>query len=488
MSAERGYPVFSVDGRPFFVYGAAFFYERIPRERWRATLAAYKNLGINTIDLYLIWNWHEPSRGRQRDFTGATDPRRDLLGLLKLTHELGFKLILRPGPVIRNEWRNGGYPAWLLQRPQYNMPLHDVLEGRYPATATLQNAHADAAAAEWLANAQHLGSAGQWLTDVLRSVEPYSHDVIAIALDDDQGAYLDNDTWPAPHWHAYVDWLRRTVSSVVGPRVPLFINTYEMKVPSASPAWAWGNWYQGNSYRIGAHDLADLDFATGLLQTQSHFPVMQSEFQAGWLQGADEAAPRPSDSVEHGARACRAAARRRARIRQLSGAGYDLSARLGGAMGELVLRVGCGAHRRSSRVAALRANTHLRRSHSRATEPRSRRTHVAADASIIWPPSLFAPGSLSDADFSAFADATIAMQRACNARGLSCTLVDLMADGDRALRSRPLLLPLLPTDPLMRSHATCGRRAPSRIAPIGPAGLRCVVGTGFRALLGSLPM
>ena len=28
------------------------------------------------------------------------------------------------------------------------MPLHDVLEGRYPATATLQNAHADAAAAE----------------------------------------------------------------------------------------------------------------------------------------------------------------------------------------------------------------------------------------------------------------------------------------------------------------------------------------------------
>ena len=80
------------------------------------------------------------------DFTGATDPRRDLLGLLKLTHELGFKLILRPGPVIRNEWRNGGYPAWLLERPEYNMPLHDVLEGRYPATATLQNAHADAAA------------------------------------------------------------------------------------------------------------------------------------------------------------------------------------------------------------------------------------------------------------------------------------------------------------------------------------------------------
>ena len=58
-------------GRPFFLYGAAFFYERIPRELWRATLRAYKNLGINTIDLYLIWNWHEPL-GRLR----ATSPVR----------------------------------------------------------------------------------------------------------------------------------------------------------------------------------------------------------------------------------------------------------------------------------------------------------------------------------------------------------------------------------------------------------------------------
>jgi amino acid transporter len=455
VSAERGYPVFSVDGRPFFVYGAAFFYERIPRERWRATLAAYKNLGINTIDLYLIWNWHEPSEG-ERDFTGATDPRRDLLGLLKLTHELGFKLILRPGPVIRNEWRNGGYPGWLLQRPQYNMPLHDVLEGRYPATATLQNAHADTAAAEWLANAQHLGSAGQWLTDVLRSVEPYSHDVIAIALDDDQGAYLDNDTWPAPHWHAYVDWLRRTVASVVGSRVPLFINTYEMKVPSASPAWAWGNWYQGNSYRIGAHDLADLDFATGLLQTQPHFPVIQSEFQAGWLQGADEAAPRPSDS-SNTALALGELLRDGAHgfvnfpaQDTIYPHGWEAPWANWSYAWDAALTVDLHA---SARYAPTRIFGDLITRYGAALA----RTHIAADASIIWPPSLFAPGSLSDADFSALAGATIAMQRACNDRGLSCTLVDLIADGNRTLGSRLLLLPLLPSDPVM------GRMQPAAV-------------------------
>ncbi|MBV8245176.1 MAG: beta-galactosidase, partial [Candidatus Eremiobacteraeota bacterium] len=129
---QDGYPVFTVDGRPFFVYGASFFYERLPRALWTSSLERYKRLGINTIDLYAIWNWHEVRDG-EFDFTGRTNARRDLNGLLGIVHRLGFKVILRPGPVIRNEWRNGGYPAWLLRRPEYDMPLHDVLEGRYPA-------------------------------------------------------------------------------------------------------------------------------------------------------------------------------------------------------------------------------------------------------------------------------------------------------------------------------------------------------------------
>src|SRR6185312_11856313 len=109
-----------------------------------------------------------------------------------------------PGPVIRNEWRNGGYPAWLLGRPEYRMPLRDVLEGRYPATATLQNAHSDAAAQEWLNNPVHMRYATLWLNRVLETVAPWRKDIIAIALDDDQGAYIDNDTWPGPHFHKYI--------------------------------------------------------------------------------------------------------------------------------------------------------------------------------------------------------------------------------------------------------------------------------------------
>ncbi|HVR45856.1 MAG TPA: amino acid permease [Candidatus Binatia bacterium] len=441
--SERGYPVFTVNGRPFFVYGAAFFYERIPRDRWRETLVAYKRLGINTIDLYCIWNWHEPSEG-VADFTGSTDARRDLVGLLALSHELGFKLILRPGPVIRNEWRNGGYPAWLLERPEYRMPLHDVLEGRYPATATLQNAHADAAAAEWLANDTHLNETEAWLRDVLRAVEPYSSDVLAIALDDDQGAYLDNDTWPAPHWRAYIGWLRSTVQSIAGSRVPLFINTYEMKVTAASPVWAWGNWYQSGSYRIGAHDLADLDFATGLLQTQSRMPVMQSEFQAGWFQGADEGAPRPSDPANTAlalAELLRDGAHGVVNFPvqdTIYPHGWEAPWANWSYAWDAALTVDVRA---SPRYAPTRAFGDLVARYG----PLLARTHVAADAWIVWPASLYVPGSLSNDDFAALASATVAAQRACNSRGLSCMLVDLAATSDRALRTKALLLPLPPT-------------------------------------------
>ncbi|HEY6325592.1 MAG TPA: amino acid permease, partial [Candidatus Cybelea sp.] len=443
VTSDRGYPVFTVDGRPFFVYGAAFFYERIPRERWRETLASYKRLGINTIDLYVIWNWHEPAEG-VADFRGSTDARRDLLGLLALTHELGFKLILRPGPVIRNEWRNGGYPAWLLQRPEYNMPLHDVLEGRYPATATLQNAHADIAATEWLANGTHLRNAAAWLRDALHAVEPYSSDVLAIALDDDQGAYLDNDTWPGAHWRSYIDWLRSVVQSVAGGKVPLFVNTYEMKVTAASPVWAWGNWYQSGSYRIGAHDLADLDFATGLLQTQPHVPVMQSEFQAGWFQGADEGAPRPSDPANT-ALALGELLRDGAHgvvnfpvQDTIYPHGWEAPWANWSYAWDAALTVDL---RSSARYAPTRAFGDVVARYGALLA----HTHVAADASIVWPASLFVPESLSNDEFAALATATVALQRACNTRGLSCTLVDLAATSDRALRTKALLLPLTPT-------------------------------------------
>ena len=289
-----GFPVFEVDGQPFFIYGAAFFYERLPQSEWARSMRALRSLGFNTLDLYVIWNWHELSDGNF-DFNGRTSPRRDLRSLLKLARQEHFKLLVRPGPVIRNEWRNGGYPAWLLSRPEYGMPLHDLLEGRYPPTATLQNAHSDDAAAEWMRNTTHMRYSSRWIRRALEEFRPYADLVLAVQLDDDQGAYLDNQTWPAPHLTAYLNHLKSVVHSVTGRKLPVFINTYQMKVTASSPVWAMGNWYQSDAYSIGEHDRAQLEFSTGLLQTRPRQPLMYSEFQAGWLLGPDDIRPRAAD-------------------------------------------------------------------------------------------------------------------------------------------------------------------------------------------------
>ena len=111
-----GYPELRVDGAPFFIHSASFFYYRIPRDQWESLLKNYHSNGINTLDLYIPWDWHEPKQD-EFDFDGHTNPRRNLRALLTLIAQEGFKLIARPGPEILNEWRHGGYPGWLLERP-----------------------------------------------------------------------------------------------------------------------------------------------------------------------------------------------------------------------------------------------------------------------------------------------------------------------------------------------------------------------------------
>src|ERR1700682_5606092 len=87
---------------------------------WFRSLDRYRELGINTIDLRIPWNWHE-IRDAEFDFDGHTNPRRNLRGLLQLIAEKHLRLIVRPGPLIGDHWRNAGYPPWLLKYSDYKM-------------------------------------------------------------------------------------------------------------------------------------------------------------------------------------------------------------------------------------------------------------------------------------------------------------------------------------------------------------------------------
>jgi len=196
------YPEYWVDGRPFFEHAAAFFYHRIPRDRWGEELLHFKEMGINTIDLYPFWNWHEPEEG-VLDFDGHTNPQRDLRFLLRLIDSMGFKITLRPGPYFTGEWRNGGYPDWLMRKPGFGMSEQTILDGRYPRFSALQRDQSDEAARGWLDNQTHLIYPRKWYRDLLEffsSLYAGGHGpLINIQIDDDQVSFLYNhvgsDTW-----------------------------------------------------------------------------------------------------------------------------------------------------------------------------------------------------------------------------------------------------------------------------------------------------
>ncbi|MDD5542105.1 MAG: beta-galactosidase [Acidobacteriia bacterium] len=305
----NSYPELRVDGKPFLIHSAAFFYDRLPQEEWETSLRRHLALGINTIDLYIPWNWHEPQEGKL-DFDGTTNPRRNLEGLLKLISGLGLKLIVRPGPVILNEWKNGGYPDWLLLRPEYQESMQDVLEGRYPRLSNLSPAQSEDASRQWLANDTHLQYTRQWYFDVMRVLSPYlaSHggNILFFQLDDDQA--INRSNYSGPNFWRYMQVLRQDLedaAEAAGGRADdifAFINPTDMRVTAAGfdpslhpPIAAMGQWYMssGNEH-LTFDDVNSLSFYVEELKTQPRFPPMIIEFQAGWYVPGDDTRPKYS--------------------------------------------------------------------------------------------------------------------------------------------------------------------------------------------------
>jgi Glycosyl hydrolases family 35 len=312
-----GYPELRVDGVPFFVHSAAFHYYRIPRDQWSFLLDRYRAMGINTIDIYIPWNWHEPREG-EFDFDGHTNPRRDLRALLQLITADGFRLIARPGPEILNEWRNGGYPDWLLRRPEYHMPLADVIEGRYPPLASLNTHNAEQAAQAWLANPTNMNYARTWLEAVAHELAPYSagravqipgeaHEfsgpLLFVQLEDDMA--IGRANYAGREFWRYMQALREMLHDG-GLEVPAYINPTDMRVSAAGealpdPIGAMGQWYmppgtaeQTDHRLLGDTDANQIEFYTEELKTQPLFPPVMIEFQAGWYAPGDD--DRPEDS------------------------------------------------------------------------------------------------------------------------------------------------------------------------------------------------
>uniref|UniRef100_A0A8C9LAU5 Galactosidase beta 1 n=1 Tax=Pavo cristatus TaxID=9049 RepID=A0A8C9LAU5_PAVCR len=102
---------FVKDGHPFRYISGSIHYSRVPRYYWKDRLLKMKMAGLDAIQTYVPWNYHEPQMGVY-DFSGD----RDLEYFLQLASETGLLVILRAGPYICAEWDMGGLPAWLLEK------------------------------------------------------------------------------------------------------------------------------------------------------------------------------------------------------------------------------------------------------------------------------------------------------------------------------------------------------------------------------------
>ncbi|MBN1898199.1 MAG: beta-galactosidase [Spirochaetes bacterium] len=109
---KNGY--FIINGKKQFITSGEVQYFRLAKARWRIVLQKLIQAHCNTVSTYVPWNWHEVEKGKF-DFHGSTHPSRDLVSFLNLVKKNRLNLIVKIGPHIHAEFKNGGLPDYLLE-------------------------------------------------------------------------------------------------------------------------------------------------------------------------------------------------------------------------------------------------------------------------------------------------------------------------------------------------------------------------------------
>ena len=102
----------TINGQRTMLIGGVIHYPRSTPGMWPYLFQMAKKQGLNTIQTYVFWNFHEQKQG-VLDFSG----RGNLSQFLQDAADAGLFVNLRIGPYVCAEWNYGGLPAWLNQVP-----------------------------------------------------------------------------------------------------------------------------------------------------------------------------------------------------------------------------------------------------------------------------------------------------------------------------------------------------------------------------------
>ena len=218
-------------------------YSRVPSFYWKDRLSKMSAAGLNAVQTYVPWNFHEPSPGNY-NFEGD----HDVVHFIQTAQSVGLYVILRPGPYICAEWDMGGLPSWLLTYKNI------VLRSSDPV---------------------YLSHVDQWLSILLPKMKPLLYEnggpIIMVQVENEYGSYFTCD-------QQYMQHLENTFRMYLGPHVVLFTtdgDTYdEMKCGTLPSLYA-------------TVDFGITDDVEAAFQVQRSFepkgPLVNSEFYPGWM-------------------------------------------------------------------------------------------------------------------------------------------------------------------------------------------------------------
>ena len=235
-----GKGAFLLNGEPFVVKAAEVHYPRIPEPYWEHRIQMCKALGMNTICIYVFWNFHERAPG-DFDFSGNADVAK----FCRLAQKHGMYVIVRPGPYVCAEWEMGGLPWWLLKKEDIRLRTNDPY---------------------------YLERVGLFLKRLGRELAPLQlargGNIIMVQVENEYGAYAADKS--------HVSNIRDLVRAAGFTDVPLF-------------QCDWTSTFKRN----GLDDLLwTLNFGTGadidgqfraLKEARPDTPLMCSEYWSGWF-------------------------------------------------------------------------------------------------------------------------------------------------------------------------------------------------------------
>lgn len=219
-------------------------YARVPSAYWSDRLQKMKDCGLNTVQTYVPWNFHEMEPGNY-NFSGD----RDLGAFLKAAQDAGLLVIVRAGPYICAEWDMGGLPWWLLRHKDIALRTSDPV---------------------------YLSFVDRWMAQLLPIVKTFLYSnggpVIMVQVENEYGSYYACD-------RNYMQHLYETFSGILGDDVVLFTTDGDsdgyLKCGTLTP------------YLYATVDFGITTDPAGNFKPQRDYepkgPLVNSEFYTGWL-------------------------------------------------------------------------------------------------------------------------------------------------------------------------------------------------------------